>query len=84
MQFQYQQIVHALPEHWKETIKHFARNLNNLYVQDHHLIRCNTIYNLERLDSRELYHLQLLLKYDKPTCQVYMRKGLMNMISTGN
>ena len=66
MPFQYWQIIHALPQHWNKTIKHFAGNLNNLYIQDHNLIKCNTIYNLEKL--RELYHLQLLLKYDKPTC----------------
>ena len=74
MQFQYQQIIHALPQHWKETIKHFAGNLNNLYIQDYNLIKCNTIYNLEKLNSRELYHLQLSLKYDKPTCQVCHEK----------
>ena len=75
MQFQYRQIIHALPQHWKETIKQFARNLNNLYIQDHHLIKCNTIYNLEKLNSKELYHMQLLLKYDKPTCQSYHEKN---------
>ena len=75
MQFQYQQIIHALPQHWKEIIKQFAGNLNNLYIQDHHLIKCNTIYNLEKLNSKELYHMQLLLKYDKPTCQIYHEKN---------
>ena len=74
MQFQYRQIIHALPQHWKETTKHFAGNLNNLYIQDHRLIKCKTIYNLEKLNSRELYHMQLLLKYDKPTCQDYHEK----------
>ena len=28
--------MHALPQHEKETIKHFAKNLNNLNIQDHH------------------------------------------------
>ena len=62
MQFQYWQIIHALPQHWKETMKQFSENLNKLYIQDHHLIKCNTIYNLEKLNSKELYHMQLLLK----------------------
>ena len=75
MQFQYRQIIHALLQHWKETIKQFAGNLNNLYIQDHHLIKCNTIYNLEKLNSKELYHMQLCLKYDKPTCQSYHEKN---------
>ena len=53
MQFEYRQIIHALPKHWKETIKQFAGNLDNLYIQDHHLItRCNTICNLEKLTAR--------------------------------
>ena len=32
------------------------------------------IYNLEKLNSRELYHVQLLLKYDKPSWQDYHKK----------
>ena len=51
--------------------KTFSGNLNNFYIQDHQLINCNTIYSLEKLNSRELYHMQLLLKHDKPTCQDY-------------
>ena len=76
MQFQYRQIIHAFPQHWKETIKQRAGNLNNLYIQDHHLIKCNTICNLEKLNSWELYHMQLCLKYDKPTSQSYHEKNL--------
>ena len=68
------EIMHALPQHWKENIKQFARNLINLHIQDHHLIKCTTIQNLEKPNSRELYHMQLLLKYDKPACQGYHEK----------
>ena len=71
MQFQYRQIIHALPQHWKETIKQFA---GNLYIQNHHLVKCNTIYNLVKLNSKELYHMQFCLKYDKPTCRSYHEK----------
>ena len=56
-------------------MKKFAGNLNNLYIKDHHLIKCNTIYNLEKRNSKELYHMQLLLKYNKPTCQGYHKKN---------
>ena len=71
MQFQYLQIIHVLPQHWKESINNFARNLNNLYIQDHHLIKRNTIYSLEKRNTKELYHMQLFFKYVKPTCQNY-------------
>ena len=46
--------MQALPQHCKETIKHFDGNLSNIYIQDHHLIKCNTIYSLEKLNKREL------------------------------
>ena len=45
MQFQYSQSIHALPQHCKETIKHFSGNLNKLYIQDYHLTKRNTINN---------------------------------------
>ena len=72
---QNQQIIHTLPQHWEETIKQFAGNSSDLYIQDHHLIKCNTVYILEKLNSKELHHMQLYLKYDKPTCQSYHEKN---------
>ena len=32
--------------------KHFVRHLNNLYIQDHHLVKCNAICNLQKLAAR--------------------------------
>ena len=43
-------------------------------MQDHHFIKCNTTYNLQKLNSRELYHMQLLSQYNKPTCQGHYEK----------
>ena len=67
-----------------KTIKQFAGNLNNFFIQDHHLIKCNTIYNLEKLNSRELYHMQLSLNMINLRVKVITRKILMIMFSTGN
>ena len=65
--------MQALPQLWKRTIK-LLGNLNNLYIQDHDLIKCNTIYSLEKLNSRELYQINLLMKYEKPACRDYHEK----------
>ena len=62
----------------KKNIKQFAGYLNNLYIQDHHLIKGNTIYNLEKLNSKEIYQMQLCLKYDKPTCQSYHENNFVD------
>ena len=43
-------------------------------MQDHHLTKCTTTYNLKQRNSRELYHMQLLSQYSKPTCQGYYEK----------
>ena len=43
-------------------------------MQDHHLTKCPTTYNLQKLNSRELYHMQLLSQYSQPTCQGYYEK----------
>ena len=78
MSFQYRQIrkmiMHALLQHWKKKMKHFAGNLSNFYIQDHHLKKCSTISSLEKLNSWEHYLMQLLLKYDKISCQDYCKK----------
>ena len=37
-------------------------------------MKYGTIYNLEKPNIRELYHMLLLLKYDKLTCQDYHKK----------
>ena len=78
MQFQCYQIKHALPKLQKDNIKNFSGNLNNFSIQDHHLIKCHRIVNLEKLNSRELCKSQLSLNYEKPICQAYHEKKFGN------
>ena len=66
--------MNTLPQHSEETAKHFAGYLNNLYIQDHQLIKCNTICSLEKLSTGDLYHMQTLLKYGKPICHDYHKE----------
>ena len=56
MQFQRWKIKHAIP-HWKDNIK----NLRNLSIQDHLLIKCNRILNLKKQHGTQ--KIQLPLKY---------------------
>ena len=65
MQFQCSQIKHVIPQLWKDNIKNFA-------------IKCYKVLNLEKLSSKELYKIQLPLKYEKPICQVYHEKKFGN------
>ena len=46
-------------------------NSINLAIQDHHLIKKHKILCLNKLDSKELYNIQLLANFLKPTSQAY-------------
>ena len=70
--------MHALPQHWKENIKQFARNLINLHIQDHHLIKCTTIQNLEKLNSRELETKIRIFQYKLLNDVPYLNKKLFH------
>ena len=74
--FQWLQIIHAIPIEWKNSLSTFQGNLKNLLVQDLNLIKKSHVYCLSRLDSKELYNLQITLKFIKPTSQYYYETSL--------
>ena len=43
----------------------------NLLIKDHILIKKRQVYSITRLDSKELYKLQIILRCKKPTSQSY-------------
>ena len=46
------------PQKWKNTIKN-NRISENLLFLNHHLIKCNILLSLEKLNSKEFYLIQL-------------------------
>ena len=67
-------IKHALPREWKEAISMHDGILENLLFQDHHLIKKTK----SKLNSNELYKIQIIIKYKKPTSQSYFEKIFKN------
>ena len=59
---------------WIEQIFIDSGNSINLAIQDHHLIKKHQILCLNKLDSKELYNIQLLANFLKPTSQDYFEK----------
>ena len=45
------QIIHALPTLWKEILQNYTENINNLVIQDNHLIKSHQILSLNKLNS---------------------------------
>ena len=56
-QFCWIQVINAIPEMWKKSIKQTSENTSLLIVKDHDLLRGSRIIILEKLSSKELYSL---------------------------
>ena len=71
--FKWMQLIHSIPQKWKNTINN-NRISENLLFLNHHLIKCNILLSLEKLNSKELYLIQLTRDFCKPTSQIYFEK----------
>ena len=78
MKFKWFQLIRALPREWKEIISMHNGSLENLLIHDRHLIKKKQILCLTKLNSNELYKIQIIIKYKKPTSQSYFEKIFKN------
>ena len=78
MKLKWFQLIHALRPEWKEATSMHDGSLENLLIQDHHPINKNQILCLTKLNSHELYKIQIIIKYKKPTSQSYFEKFFKN------
>ena len=53
--FKWMQLVNVIPINWINNLKHSDTYLQNLILLDHHLVKSNSLFGIEKLDSRELY-----------------------------
>ena len=53
-----------------------GKNISDLIINKHHLIKKYQVYCLEKLNSGELYNMQLMLKEEKPTAQTHFEKKI--------
>ena len=72
------QITHALPISWKEILRNYTKNINNLVFQDHHLIKKHQILSLNKLNSATLYEILIDANNIKPTSQTYFENLFSN------
>ena len=54
--FKWMKLVNAIPSNWKNNLKkHSDTYSQNLILLDHHLVKSNSLFNIEKLELRELY-----------------------------
>ena len=73
------QIINAIPLAWKEIFLDCGDNMSNLIINEYDLIKKHRIYCLEKLNSRKLYNIQLILNVEKPTAKTYFEKNFQNL-----
>ena len=74
------QVIHRIAGAWKEIFVECGSSINNLIINEHHLIKKHQIYCLEIWSSRKLYHIPLRKIYnlEKSTAQTYFEKNFQN------
>ena len=69
--FQWIQLIHAIPNNWKNIMVNGKGDSFNLAIENHHLIKKNLISCIEKLENKELYFMQILSQYTTPSSQIY-------------
>ena len=64
-------MINAIPKSWKEELRRSNHISDALSLYDHHLIKKNQIYSLDKCNSKELYCLQISLNNSKTRSQLY-------------
>ena len=59
-------LINSIPQKKKNAIKN-NRISENLLFLNHHLIKCNILLSLEKLNSKKLYLIELARDFCKPT-----------------
>ena len=77
--YRWVQLIHSIPEKWKNTIKNNRISVNLPFLK-YHLIKSNILLSLENVNSKELYLIQLICDFCKPTLQVYFEKHFKNCV----
>ena len=72
LKFQWIQLIHFLPRSWIEQIFIDLGYSINLAIQEHRFIKKHQIFCLYKLGSKELYDIELLANFLRPTSEVYL------------
>ena len=73
--FKWMQLVNSMPSKWKNNLKHSDTYSQSRILLDHHLIKFNSLFNTEKLESREPYYIINSSRNNKTTSQIYSEKN---------
>ena len=73
--FKQMQLVNTTPSNWKNNLKHSDVYSQNLILFDHHLVKSNSLFNIEKVEPRELYYIINSSRNNKPTLQSLIQRN---------
>ena len=77
--FQWAQLLHAIPQIWKNKIKqNLTKNESNILVLNHHLMKIARILTLDKLMAKEIYSILISSLKNKLTSQNYFENSFPN------
>ena len=79
MYFQWVQLVHIIPNHWKRKLTENKINSQNISYLNHHFIKSNQIHSFEKLTANELYLISLQYEVTAPTLQKYFESNIQDL-----
>ena len=72
--FKWMQLVNSIPSNRKSHLKHSDTYSKNLILLDHHLVKSNSLFSIEKLGSRGLYWVINSSCNNKPKSLIYFEK----------
>ena len=68
------QLLHVISKSWKNDLSDVKENIDNLVIQDHHIIRKHHMYFLNRLSSKKIYNFLIAQKEGQTSSRLYYQK----------
>ena len=81
--FKWRQIINSVPKTWKKILKENQSDSSNLVLLDHQLLKNNRTLGIEKMNSKEIYSINISSKVNILTSRTYFEKNFLSIIFTG-
>ena len=72
--FKRRQIINSVPKTWKKILKENQSDSSNLVLLDHQLLKNNRTLGIEKMNSKEIYSINISSKVNILTSRSYFEK----------
>ena len=81
--FKWRQIINSVPKTWKKILKENQNDSSNLVLLDHQLLKNNRTLGIEKMNSEEIYSINISSKVNILTSRTYFEKNFLSVIFNG-